>query len=677
LATVEAQFTEAGLSGGNGNGINRPAGAGADVVEEYFQTMEYFLEAQEEIIRTYLQNDAMGIAEPRAEKASSFPESPRDPSTRSFESRPEAERPDFPLIDAILSLVPGESVVARREFRLEEDLFLYHHTIGSRTVSQDPGLTALPVIPLTVNMELMAEVASVLYPDHRLVGMREVRGYRWVGLDQGRVTLKISAKRREGLSGIEVDVQVREDMGGEPELTPATLIMEGTMLFAAAYPDSPSIETFELKEERPSRWHGEILYTDGMFHGPAFQAVVGVDRTGEDGAEATLRVLPTDGLFQSRPTPGLITDPVVLDAAGQVVGYWALENLTTRFNVFPFRLESLRIYRPNLGVDARLVCRARLTDVGGAETRSDIDLIGSDGGIWMRLTGWWDRRFEMPNAFYRFRITPLDVVLSRDWAEGLGPFRDPEAFRCMLLDGLPDELLRGGWMIWCRVLAHLILSRHEREMWHALNLPEPRRIEWLLGRMAAKDAVRVWLKERHALTVYPADIEIGKGPTGQPIPQGPWAASVDERPLLSLTHAGGIAAAVAGAAEGVKGIGIDLERLGRFKGRFEADLLTQAEHDLLEGAPPSERLEWSVRIWCAKEAVGKALGSGVIGGPWALSVQSLEFSTGMVTIGLVGEMAAAFPDCAGRRLVARTGRNGDLIMATAWIGEKESEGHAG
>jgi len=184
-----------------------------------------------------------------------------------------------------------------------------------------------------------------------LVGMREVRGYRWVGLDQGHVTLQISAKRRAGLPGIEVDVQVREDVGAAPDLSPATLIMEGTMLFAEAYPDPPSIETLELKGERPSRWHGEILYTDGMFHGPAFQAVVGVDRTGQDGVEATLRVLPTDALFQSRPTPALVTDPVVLDAAGQVVGYWALENLTTRFNVFPFRLESLRIYRPNLVVD--------------------------------------------------------------------------------------------------------------------------------------------------------------------------------------------------------------------------------------------------------------------------------------------------------------------------------------
>jgi hypothetical protein len=40
-------------------------------------------------------------------------------------------------------------------------------------------------------------------------------------------------------------------------------------------------------------------------------------------------------------------------------------------------------------------------------------------------------------------------------------------------------------------------------------------------------------------------------------------------------------------------------------------------------------------------------------------------------------MAAAFPDFAGRRLVARTGRNGDLITATAWIEEKEDEGNGG
>lgn len=41
-----------------------------------------------------------------------------------------------------------------------------------------------------------------------------------------------------------------------------------------------------------------------------------------------MMTLPTRNLFASTSDPTLITDPMLLDAAGQLVGFWALKHLS-------------------------------------------------------------------------------------------------------------------------------------------------------------------------------------------------------------------------------------------------------------------------------------------------------------------------------------------------------------
>jgi phosphopantetheinyl transferase len=69
------------------------------------------------------------------------------------------------------------------------------------------------------------------------------------------------------------------------------------------------------------------------------------------------------------------------------------------------------------------------------------------------------------------------------------------------------------------------------------------------------------------------------------------------------------------------------------------------------GRLPAEAAdEWLLRCWCAKEAAGKALGSGLAS---AAAVTAVDVDRGDV------ELAAG--DC---RLLAHTLREGDLIVAT-------------
>ena len=54
---------------------------------------------------------------------------------------------------------------------------------------------ALPVVPLTISMEMLAEAATALLPNKLLLGMKDIRAYRWIALDENRLTLELIAKR--------------------------------------------------------------------------------------------------------------------------------------------------------------------------------------------------------------------------------------------------------------------------------------------------------------------------------------------------------------------------------------------------------------------------------------------------------------------------------------------------
>jgi phosphopantetheinyl transferase len=72
-------------------------------------------------------------------------------------------------------------------------------------------------------------------------------------------------------------------------------------------------------------------------------------------------------------------------------------------------------------------------------------------------------------------------------------------------------------------------------------------------------------------------------------------------------------------------VGVDVEHLGRFK---NADLiegsLAARERALLRGLAGQDLTEKVVRMWCAKEAAAKYLGTGLKGRPEEFEVSFLD-----------------------------------------------------
>ncbi len=472
------------------------------------------------------------------------------------------------------------------------------------------------------------------------------------------------ATARAGAEEREVAVQIFEGADASAGSTP---IVEGIMLLGEAYPASPAAGGLALKGERPSKWTPERLYSELMFHGPAFRGVVSMDRGGEDGAEATLRVSRPDALFASTAAPALATDPVLLDQPGQVVGFWIAEHVETGRVVFPFHLEALHLYAPATAAAEPLRCQARIALAGDQQVRSDLDVVDSAGRVRARLVGWWDRRFDVPDSFLRFIHAPREVVLSEPWPGPLGGAAAEGGLRAhrLAVESFPPGFLTAHGGLWQRALAHIALGSRERELWQKLRTPEPRRLEWLLGRVAAKDALRVFLAERHGIRLAPADVEILPDENGRPVPAGAWTSQVGRAPILSLSHAGGVAVAVVGDGAAAAGVGVDLEQAGRLQSGAEELAFTSAEQALLASVADGRQESWPLRLWCAKEAVAKALGLGLVAGPRALVADRLDPASGTVQLRLSGEMAARLPALHGRALVAHTARERDVIVATS------------
>jgi len=397
-----------------------------------------------------------------------------------------------------------------------------------------------------------------------------------------------------------------------------------------------------------------------MFHGPRWQGVASVDRWGEDGSIATLRVLPARDFFSSTSTPHFVTDPIVLDAAGQIVSFWTMEHLRSGSRVFPFHVEELRIYGPNLPINSQVRCQAQIMLVGANQVSSHIDMVRPDGRLWMRLEGWTDRRFDLPDRSYRSLLSPRESYVSSSWDSPIAPFSNAR-LRCFQA----KEAFSSDKSFWMRVWAHLILTENERKILSDLGGPENRRIEWLTGRIVAKDAIRAFIKERHDVELCPADIEIGHNQYGQPIPRGIWTQTIGEVPSLSLAHTDGVAVAIVGAAEGGLEVGVDIERICPHPQGFEDMAFLPEERVLLNSIQEEARDEWVTRFWCAKEALSKCLGRGLVEGPQSVAVQKVDWETGEVWVTVRGKLSTEFPELAEGDVMVYTIQENGYAVATA------------
>lgn len=200
------------------------------------------------------------------------------------------------------------------------------------------------------------------------------------------------------------------------------------------------------------------------------------------------------------------------------------------------------------------------------------------------------------------------------------------------MNPFPEEFFDSAWGIWKRILAHLILNAEERDFWYKLSEKGPRRSDWLLGRAAAKDAIRQWALQNFNIELAPVDIEILSTKSGKPLVRCPALEALGPLPDISISHSHGYV--VAAVAKPNARIGIDVERFDSVR---SDDLLSSAfTKQELELISQQNDRATIVGFWCAKEAAAKALGKGLEGAPnqWRITHYSTD---GKVVVSHFGE----------------------------------------
>ncbi|WCD90688.1 Phthiocerol synthesis polyketide synthase type I PpsD [Streptomyces xanthophaeus] len=416
-----------------------------------------------------------------------------------------------------------------------------------------------PVVPMTTMLELAAEAALADRPGQCVTGFDDMRALRWLPVAPA---VDIAFTTRPAGDG-----RVRVDIGDCASVT---------VRLGSGHDAPPAPGRAPLTSEGPAPVSAEALYRDRwMFHGPRFAGVHEVTAVADDGIRGVLRALPAPG--------------ALLDAAGQLLGHWMQLRLDCDRLVFPAVLERVRLYGPPPAPGTLLAATARIHEVRATSVRGDVELRTPDGAVWARLEDWTYRRFGADERVWPMKFTPE--------VSGIG---EPQP---------------GGWCVATRrwsdpASQELVMRRYlgaaEREVYERLA---PRaRAPWLLGRIAAKDALRQLLWDRGAGPVFPAEVTVGHDEAGRPVPGG-LAAGLH----VTLAHKARIAVA---SARGDGPVGIDVEPVAEDPGALIRIALTQDEHRLavrLAGRDGTGFAAAVTALWCAKEAAAKAEGTGLGG----------------------------------------------------------------
>ncbi len=208
-----------------------------------------------------------------------------------------------------------------------------------------------------------------------------------------------------------------------------------------------------------------------------------------------------------------------------------------------------------------------------------------------------------------------------------------------------------------------ILSPEELTIWSGLTYPEPRKIQWLLGRLAAKYVIQQYLLEENNLKVSFSEVEVVPDRYGCPHVSIGSLQSQGLRLSLSISHCDYTSAAlVAEWPASQFGVGIDIELLGDKHEGLEAGGFSQSERKILRERTEN-RLPWLLRAWCAKESLAKSLGRGFCGSPYTIQVKEVDCHSGKIQLQLSGQLVHYFDHYKDHVFSVDTGERDNIIYA--------------
>lgn len=239
---------------------------------------------------------------------------------------------------------PGEIDFALT-LNLSEDKYLHDHCFDG-----------IPVLPMAMAMELIAEAALAAYPQWRIVRLQNLdipAGIVFDGLSKDIVLSLKQESQTTDLTKVQIALQTgkenrrRANFRATVELIPANAIVTSeAMVMPGGI--TAKYQTPNFKQQSAEVPTVSQIYDSWLFHGPIFQGIVSLDSMGVDGISGQVNLSQAAACLQDAAGQPWAIDPIMWDSAMQLAGVWARKYLD--MTVLPTGFSSFTLLeRPTAG----------------------------------------------------------------------------------------------------------------------------------------------------------------------------------------------------------------------------------------------------------------------------------------------------------------------------------------
>jgi phosphopantetheinyl transferase (holo-ACP synthase) len=264
-------------------------------------------------------------------------------------------------------------------------------------------------------------------------------------------------------------------------------------------------------------------------------------------------------------------------------------------------------------------------------TEANLEVV-AQGNVVLKINGINSRRVILSPLWENFVADPVAGALATQVAVS-----DHLVDRGVIMQAdqsiLPDDEVILDWCL------DYLLTRGEQAIWRDSAKTKKRKIDWLLGRIAAKEAVRKQIQSISGRVLGPHDIEIVSQASGAPLVR--LADYNLPEILVSISHTQGAGFALA-TLGGAGKPGIDAEIIREREQAFAATFLKPHELSYLATCPKDRINVELTRLWSAKEALYKACGGAFEMSSFALATEAPGADMMVMTGGTPAQSTKAY-----------------------------------
>lgn len=219
------------------------------------------------------------------------------------------------------------------------------------TYLNDHTFNGMPVLPMAVATELLAEAAQFKYSEFEFRKLVRLDIPQGIVIESGAKDLYISLQEESRTdSDITVNVSLSTGTNQSRKNFIARAVLSRRDVPAKLPADSLFTTEFVPSvfiDEESDLPTVDFIYDNWMFHGPLFQGISNIHALGKNGISGKLKSTPINQALKESGKESWLIDPLLMDSAMQLAGIWARHYMD--ITVLPVGFKTLHLFSSPVG----------------------------------------------------------------------------------------------------------------------------------------------------------------------------------------------------------------------------------------------------------------------------------------------------------------------------------------